>query len=94
MSDQQLAEELHKSITRKINERKVQSSFIDTFWGTDLADTKLISTLNKGVCFLLRVIHIFSKYASVVSLKDTKCIKITNALQKILKESNRKPNKI
>ena len=58
MSDQQLAEELHKSITRKINERKVQSSFIDTFWGTDLADTKLISTFNKGVCFLLRVIHI------------------------------------
>ena len=85
---------MHKSITRKINERKVQSSFIDTFWRTDLADTKLISTFNKGVCFLLRVIHIFSKYASVVSLKDTKCIKITNALQKILKESNRKPNKI
>ena len=85
---------MHKSITRKINERKVQSSFIDTFWRTDLADTKLISTFNKGVCFLLRVIHIFSKYASVISLKDTKCIKITNALQKILKESNRKPNKI
>ena len=85
---------MHKSITKKINERKVQSSFIDTFWRTDLADTKLISTFNKGVCFLLRVIHIFSKYASVVSLKDTKCIKITNALQKILKESNRKPNKI
>ena len=85
---------MHKSITRKINERKVQSSFIGTFWRTDLADTKLISTFNKGVCFLLRVIHIFSKYASVVSLKDTKCIKITNALQKILKESNRKPNKI
>ena len=85
---------MHKSITRKINERKVQSSFIDTFWRTDLADTKLISTFNKGVCFLLRVIHIFSKYASVVSLKDTKYIKITNALQKILKESNRKPNKI
>ena len=85
---------MHKSITRKINERKVQSSFIDTFWRTDLADTKLISTFNKGVCFLLRVIHIFSKYASVVSLKDTKCIKITNALQKILKESNCKPNKI
>ena len=85
---------MHKSITRKINERKVQSSFIGTFWRTDLADTKLISTFNKGVCFLLRVIHIFSKYASVVSLKDTKCIKITNALQKILKESNRKPSKI
>ena len=82
MSDQKLAEELHKSVTRKINERKVQSSFIDTFWSTDLPDTKLIITFNKGVCFLLRVIHIFSKYASVVSLKEKKCLTITNAFQK------------
>ena len=82
MSDQKLAEELHKSVTRKINERKVQSSFIDTFWSTDLPDTKLIITFNKGVCFLLHVIHIFSKYASVVSLKDKKCLTITNVFQK------------
>ena len=37
---------------------------------------------------------IFSKYARVVPLKDKKGITITNAFQKILKESNRKPNKI
>ena len=40
------------------------------------------------------VIDIFSKYAWVVPLKDKKGITITNAFQKILKESNRKPNKI
>ena len=43
--------------------------------------------------FLL-CIDIFSKYAWVISLKDKKCIAITNAFQKILKESNRKPSKI
>ena len=40
------------------------------------------------------VIDIFSKYAWVVPLKDRKGITITNAFQKILKESDRKPNKI
>ena len=35
MSDQQLAEELHKPINRKFNKRKVHSPFIDNIWGTD-----------------------------------------------------------
>ena len=40
------------------------------------------------------VIDIFGKYAWVVPLKDEKGTTITNAFQKILKESNRKPSKI
>ena len=36
----------------------------------------------------------FPKYAWVVSLKDKKGISIVNAFQKILKQSNRKPNEI
>ena len=40
------------------------------------------------------MIAIFSNYAWVVPLKNKKGITITNAFQKILKESNRKPNKI
>ena len=60
----------------------------------DLADMQLISKFNKGFKFLLCVIDIFSKYAWVVPLKDKKGITITNAFQKILKESDRKPNKI
>ena len=55
---------------------------------------QLISKFNKGFRFLLCVIDIFSKYAWVVPLKDKKGITITNAFQKILKESNRrKPKK-
>ena len=55
---------------------------------------QLISTFNKGICFLLYVIDIFSKYTWVLLLKDENGITITNAFQKFLKESNRKPNKI
>ena len=40
------------------------------------------------------VIDIFSKYAWVVPLKGKKGITITNAFQKISKESNKKRNKI
>ena len=40
------------------------------------------------------VIDIFIKYAWVVPLKDKKGVSIVNAFQKILDDSNRKPNKI
>ena len=55
---------------------------------------QLISKFNKGIRFLLCVIDIFSKYAWVTPLKDKKCITITNAFQKMLDESNPKPNNI
>ena len=55
---------------------------------------QLLNKFNKGFRFLLCVIDIFSKYAWVVPLKDKKGVSIVDAFQKILKESNRKPNKI
>ena len=87
MSDQQLAEELCKLIIRKSKKRKVQSTFIDNIWGTDLADMQLISKFDKGICFLLCVIDLCSKYAWVLPLKDKNGITITNAFQKDLKKS-------
>ena len=55
---------------------------------------QLISKVNKGFKFLFWVFEIYCKHTWVISLKDKKGITITNAFQKILKESNRKPNKI
>ena len=92
--NQQLAEELHKPIIRKFEKRKVHAAFKDNIWGADLADMQLLSRCNKGIRFLLCVIDIFSKYAWVVPLKDKKDISIVEAFQIILKQSNRKPNKI
>ena len=55
---------------------------------------QLISKFNKGFRFLLCAIDILSKCALVVPLKDKKGVSIVNAFQKILKESDRKSNKI
>ena len=92
--NEQLANELHKPIIRKFEKRKVYSTFKDNIWGVHLADMELLSKYNKGIRFLLCVIDIFSKYAWVVPLKDKKCISIVKAFQSILKQSNKKPNKI
>ena len=62
--------------------------------GADLLDMQLISKFNKGFRFSLCIIDIYSKYAWVIPWKDKQGITITNAFQKILKESHRKPNKI
>ena len=62
--------------------------------GCRLADMQLISKFNKRFRFLLCFIDIFSKYAWVVPLKDKNGVSIVNAFQKILKKSDRKPNKI
>ena len=40
--------------------------------GADLADMQLISKFNKGICFLLCVIDIFSKSAWAILLKNKK----------------------
>ena len=49
---------------------------------------------SKGIRFKSCVIDVFSKYTWVIPMKDKKGITITNAFQKILKESNLKPSKI
>ena len=61
--NEQLAEEIHKPIIKKIKKRKVYSTFKDNIWGADLADMQLTSKFNRGSRFLLCVIDIFSKYA-------------------------------
>ena len=55
---------------------------------------QLISKFNKGICFLLCVIDIFSKYALVIPVKDKKRTVITNAFQNVWDESAHKSNKI
>ena len=92
--NQQLANELHKPIIRKLKKRKMYSSFKDNIWGVDLADMQLISKYNKGIRYLLCAIDLFSKYAFGVPLKDKTGTAISNAFQKILNNGKRKPTKI
>ena len=55
---------------------------------------QLISKFNKAFRLLLCVIDIFSKYNWVIPLKDKKGVSIVDAFEKILADTNRKPNKI
>ena len=89
-----LADELHKPVIKKFNKRKVYSQFKDNIWGVDLADMQSLSRKNKGIKYLLCAIDLYSKYAFVIPLKDKKGISIVNGFNKIIKQSNRKPNKI
>ena len=89
-----LAEELHKPVIKKINKTKVYSQFKDNIWGVDLADMQSLSRKNKGIKYLLCAIDLFSKYAFVAPFKDKKGISIVNAFNKIIKQYNKKPNKI
>ena len=89
-----LADELHKSVIKKFNKRKVYSQFKDNVWGVDLEDMQSLSRKNKGIKYLLCAIDFYTKYAFVIPLKDKKGISIVNAFDKIIKQSKRKPNKI
>ena len=89
-----LADELHKPVIKKIEKRKVYSQFKDNIWGVDLADMESLSRKNKGIKYRFCAIDLYSKYVFVIPLKDKKGISIANAFDKIIKQSNRKANKI
>ena len=55
---------------------------------------QLINKFDNGICYLLCVVDIFNNYAWVIPLEAKSGITITNAFQKVLKESNCKLNKI
>ena len=81
--------ELHKPIIRNFKKRRAYLGFKDNIWEADIADMQLISKFNRGFRFLLGVIDMFSIYAWVVALEDTKCASIVDAFQKILDKSIR-----
>ena len=80
---QQLADELHKPITRNFQKRLVVSNGIDEIW-------QKFSKWNKGIKYLLMVIDVFSKYGWIRGLKNKKTETVSKAFCDILK-SKRKP---
>ena len=87
---QQLAEKLHKPITRNFSKRTVISNGIDKIWAADLVEMQTFSKWNKGVKYLLMVIDVFSKYGWIKPLKDKKTESVSKAFDEIFK-SKRKP---
>ena len=87
---QQLADELHKPITRNFQKRSVVSNGIDDIWAADLVEMQKFSKWNKGIKYLLMVIDVFSKYGWIRGLKDKKTETVSKAFDDIFK-SKRKP---
>ena len=77
---QQLADELHKPITRNFQKRSVISNGIDEIWAVDLVEMQKFSKWNKGIKYLLMVIDVFSKYGCIRGLKDKKTETVSKAL--------------
>ena len=86
MSNHQLGKELHKTVIRKLDKRKIRQSFKDNIYGADRLDMQLYA--------MICVIDIYNKYTCVIPLKDKKGIAITNPFQKVLDESDHNSNKI
>ena len=90
--NQQLTHKLHKPIIKHFTKNKLYSSSINNIWSADLGDMQLIRKYNKGIQFSLSVLDIYRKYTSAVPLKVIKNIAITKVFQKMLGDSNWKPN--
>ncbi|MCK5872762.1 MAG: hypothetical protein KAG26_08035, partial [Methylococcales bacterium] len=87
-----LAEELHKPVTRKFQRRRVYVKGIDEIWAADLVDMSSFSKFNKETKFLLAVIDIFSKFGWLIPLKNKTGKSVAEAFRVIFKE--RKPQKM
>ena len=92
--NEQLAEELHKPVTKKCKRRKAYAKFKDNIWAADLTEIESLSSKNKNVKYLLCVIDVFTKYAWVKPLKDNKGETVLNAFMEIVNETNHKPHKL
>ena len=86
---QQLADELHKPITRNFQKRSVVSNVIDEIWAADLVEMQKFSKWNKGMKYLLMVIDVFSKYGWIRGLKDKKTETVSKAFDDIFKSKRK-----
>ena len=90
--NEQLAEELHKPVTKILKRRKIYARLEDNIWTADLAELGSLSSKNKIVKYVLSVIYVFAKYAWVKPLEDKKGKTVLNAFIEIVNECNCKPN--
>src|SRR5271167_666836 len=86
----QLSKELHSNIIKRFPRRRIMVPHLDHTFAADL----VIMPLEREYKYILTVIDIFSKFSWAIPLKSKTGIEITEAFQKIFKESRRKPKKL
>jgi len=86
-----LADEIHKSIRRNFQKRRVYVKGIDDIWGSDLVEMQEWSNKNKGFRYKLTLIDVFSKFGWSRPLKDKTGQTTLDAFKQIVKQSGRQP---
>ena len=83
---QQLANELHKPVSKKFQRRKVIVKRINEIFACDLVDMNDWKEDNKKYRYILTVIDVFSKFAWAIPLKDKKGVTIEESFKVIFKD--------
>ena len=66
----QLADELHKPVTKHYQKRSVFAKQVDDIWTADLDGIAPYSRSNSGYKYLLTVIDVFSKYGWIRTIEN------------------------
>ena len=82
--NEQLAEELHKPVIKKLKRSKVYARFKDNIWAADLTEMESLVSTNKNDKYLLCVPDVFTKYVWLKTLKDKKGKTVVNAFIEIV----------
>jgi len=78
----QLADELHKPISKNVPKQKVYVNGTDKIWAADLIEMQAFSKFNRGVI----AIDVFSKYGWMLPLKDKTGKSVADAFKEIFKK--------
>ena len=89
----QLADELHKPVSRSFQKRSVFAKQVDDIWTADLVDMPPYSRSNSGYKYLLTMIDVFSKYGWIVPLKTKTGKEVATAFQELF-SSNAPPSRL
>ena len=92
--NEELAEELHKSLIEKFERRKVYARFNANIWAVYLAEIGSWFFFDLGVNYLLCAIDFFTKYAEIKPFKDKKYKAVFYSFIKRVNESKRNVSKL
>ena len=86
---------LHKPARRHYQRNHIYVGGIDAQWQADLADMQGLARQNDGMRYLLTVIDVFSKFASVEPVKSKDAPAVTAAFRMVLEgAAPRRPRRL
>ena len=92
------AEEIHKPRRIKFPTRSVTALYTNQIWAVDIADMTGSDNQdkadNKGYRYILVIVDVYSRYASVAALKTKTAAEVIDAFINICENIDGKPSKI